>query len=322
MNRYVIRGLMAASVATLAIPLATPASAQATRTWISGVGDDANPCSRTAPCKTFAGSIVKTAAGGEINCLDPGAFGTVTITKSIKLLCDNVGGGITASGANGITVNAGVDDVIVISGLEIDGLGTGTNGVRFLGGGGLHLRNSTIRGFKSATSYAVNFAPTSPAATLVLDNVTIVKNGLANNSGGILIQPAANVAVTFAIDKVKIADNGGTGLRVDTTGINGASVKGVVSNSVFADAANAVFAKVPTGSTANILVTGNSIGTNQNGVVSQDVGATVRVSDNLISSNSAFGVRSISGGTLISYGDNELTNNGTNGTFTSTVSKQ
>lgn len=322
MNRYVIRGLMAASAATLAIPLATPASAQATRTWISGVGDDVNPCSRTAPCKTFAGSIAKTAAGGEINCLDPGGFGTVTITKSIKLLCDNVGGGITASGTNGITINAGVDDVIVISGLEIDGLGTGVNGIRFLGGGGLHLRNSTIRGFKSATSYAVNFAPTSLAATLVLDNVTIVKNGLANNSGGILIQPAANVAVTFAIDKVKIADNGGTGLRVDTTGINGASVKGVVSNSVFADAANAVFAKVPTGSTANILVAGNSIGTNQNGVVSQDVGATVRVSDNLISSNSAFGVRSISGGTLISYGDNELTNNGTNGTFTSTVSKQ
>ncbi|WP_242779676.1 hypothetical protein [Sphingopyxis sp. YF1] len=313
---------MAASAATLAIPLATPASAQATRTWISGVGDDVNPCSRTAPCKTFAGSIAKTAAGGEINCLDPGGFGTVTITKSIKLLCDNVGGGITASGTNGITINAGVDDVIVISGLEIDGLGTGVNGIRFLGGGGLHLRNSTIRGFKSATSYAVNFAPTSLAATLVLDNVTIVKNGLANNSGGILIQPAANVAVTFAIDKVKIADNGGTGLRVDTTGINGASVKGVVSNSVFADAANAVFAKVPAGSTANILVAGNSIGTNQNGVVSQDVGATVRVSDNLISSNSAFGVRSISGGTLISYGDNELTNNGTNGTFTSTVSKQ
>jgi len=37
----------------------------------SGVGDDANPCSRTAPCKTFAGAISKTAAAGEINCLDP-----------------------------------------------------------------------------------------------------------------------------------------------------------------------------------------------------------------------------------------------------------
>jgi hypothetical protein len=317
-----MRGLMAASVAALAIPLATPASAQATRTWISGVGDDANPCSRTAPCKTFAGTIVKTAAGGEINCLDPGAFGTVTITKSIKLLCDNVVGGITASSMTGITVNAGANDIIVISGLDIEGMGTGLNGIRFLAGGGLQVRNSTIRGFKTATGYAVNFAPSSPTATLLLDNVTIVKNGVANNSGGILIQPANNVAVTFSINNAKIADNGGAGLRVDTTGITGASIKGVVSNSVFADTSNAVFAKIPTGSTADILISGNSIGTNQNGIISQDVGATVRVSDNLIASNSAFGVRSISGGTLISYGDNDLTNNGTNGTFTSTVSKQ
>ena len=61
------------------------AHAQATRTWVSGVGDDANPCSRTAPCKTFAGAISKTAAGGEINVLDPGGFGAVTITKSITI---------------------------------------------------------------------------------------------------------------------------------------------------------------------------------------------------------------------------------------------
>src|SRR5438477_3797204 len=48
------------------------AFAQATRTWVSGVGDDVNPCSRTAPCKTFAGAISKTAGGGEIDVLDPG----------------------------------------------------------------------------------------------------------------------------------------------------------------------------------------------------------------------------------------------------------
>ena len=76
---------------------ATPASAQATRTWVSGVGDDANPCSRTAPCKTFAGAISKTAPSGEINCLDPGGFGAVTITKSISLLCEGVIGGVLVS---------------------------------------------------------------------------------------------------------------------------------------------------------------------------------------------------------------------------------
>src|ERR687895_295015 len=83
------------------------AQAQATRTWVSGVGDDANPCSRTAPCKTFAGAISKTAAGGEIDALDPGGFGAVTITKSI-LIDGTTGqgfGSILASGTNGVNVN-------------------------------------------------------------------------------------------------------------------------------------------------------------------------------------------------------------------------
>src|SRR5208282_6321442 len=86
--------------------LSSVAHAQATRTWVSGVGDDANPCSRTAPCKTFAGAISKTATGGEINCLDPGGFGALTITKSIALLCGQSGeSGVLVSGTNGITVN-------------------------------------------------------------------------------------------------------------------------------------------------------------------------------------------------------------------------
>src|ERR1700744_4109779 len=95
-----------------------PAHAQATRTWVSGVGDDANPCSRTAPCKTFAGAISKTAAAGEINCLDPGGFGAVTITKSISIVCDFTEGGVLSAGTNGIVVNGAGADVF-LSGLDI-----------------------------------------------------------------------------------------------------------------------------------------------------------------------------------------------------------
>src|SRR5437879_11053053 len=90
------------AIATFMVAFASLAQAQATRTWVSGVGDDANPCSRTAPCKTFAGAISKTAKDGEISVLDPGGFGTVTITKSITIDCS--GGGfasILASGTNG-----------------------------------------------------------------------------------------------------------------------------------------------------------------------------------------------------------------------------
>src|SRR6201989_719354 len=87
-----------------------PASAQATRTWVSGVGDDANPCSRTAPCKTFAGAISKTATAGEINCLDPGGFGALTITKAISIICQVGTAGVLVSGTNGMVVAAGATD--------------------------------------------------------------------------------------------------------------------------------------------------------------------------------------------------------------------
>src|ERR1700748_3775118 len=92
---------------------AAPAQAQATRTWVSGVGDDANPCSRTAPCKTFAGAISKTAAGGEINVLDPGGFGGVTITKAITIR-STFEGGVLVSGTPGITVSAGIADNVIL----------------------------------------------------------------------------------------------------------------------------------------------------------------------------------------------------------------
>src|SRR5438874_12407095 len=102
------------------IALALPASAfaQASRTWVSGVGDDANPCSRTAPCKTFPGAISKTAAGGEINCLDPGGFGGVTITKAITIACEGVTAGVLVSGTNAIIVNAGPSDQVTLRGLR------------------------------------------------------------------------------------------------------------------------------------------------------------------------------------------------------------
>src|SRR3978361_1340781 len=92
----------AIAVASSLFAISTPAYAQATRTWVSGVGDDANPCSRTAPCKTFAGAISKTAIGGEINCIDPGGFGAVTITKSLTIDCRGTNGSILAANVPGI----------------------------------------------------------------------------------------------------------------------------------------------------------------------------------------------------------------------------
>src|SRR4026209_1216103 len=107
MNKMV-SSILGAAFAVLSF---TAANAQATRTWVSGVGDDVNPCSRTAPCKTFAGAISKTATNGEINCLDPAGFGTINITKSITIDCEDTQGSILAAGTTGVIVNGASIDV-------------------------------------------------------------------------------------------------------------------------------------------------------------------------------------------------------------------
>src|SRR6267143_315377 len=124
-------------VVCFTLALASMAQAQATRTWVSGVGDDANPCSRTAPCKTFAGAISKTATDGEIDALDPGGFGAVTITKSITIDgCCMVG--ILAAGTTGIIVNvtaAGdVRKTVRLRNISMNGAATGVNGINFIAG--------------------------------------------------------------------------------------------------------------------------------------------------------------------------------------------
>lgn len=182
---------------------ATTASAQATRTWVSGVGDDANPCSRTAPCKTFAGAISKTAAGGEISVLDPAGFGAVTITKSISIVADGNEGSILVSGTNGIIINAGVNDQVTLHGLKIEALGTGLNGVKVLQAGEVYVSHMFIRGARGAPGCGINVAP-SAAPT----RVYVLKTELVGNNIGVCVTaPNATQAAAVALDDVVIENN-------------------------------------------------------------------------------------------------------------------
>ena len=191
--------------------LPSAAQAQATRTWVSGVGDDANPCSRTAPCKTFAGAISKTAPGGEIDALDPAGYGGVTITKAITI---DGGGGQVASilvaGTNGITVNAGVNDVVTLRNLRINGIvGTGSgglNGIRYLAGAALHVENCNIFGF---TGDGINVATTATSSLFV--NNTF----LTNNGNGIQIAPSSNSFARSMLVQVRALDNSGFGFLLN-----------------------------------------------------------------------------------------------------------
>jgi hypothetical protein len=180
MKHFISAALIASAMTGLSF--VSPASAQATRTWVSGVGDDANPCSRTAPCKTFAGAISKTATTGEINCLDSGGFGTLTINKSITVKCQGVIGGVLASGVPGFTVNLPAGGKAVLDGLDIEGLagGGGTNtpgtiGVRMIGTGQVTIMNTVIRDF---SGNGVDCVGTNGARCAVINSQVI------NNGGG------------------------------------------------------------------------------------------------------------------------------------------
>jgi hypothetical protein len=202
---------------------AAAAQAQATRTWVSGVGDDANPCSRTAPCKTFAGAISKTAGGGSINVLDPGGFGGVTIQKSITISADHVEGGVLVSGTNGITVSASVADTVVLEGLDIEGLKTGLHGVNFVSGALLVIERCKIHQF--ATD-GVNAASSTPGATTIINKSFILSNGTQGqaNKGGVTVAAGNTVNV---ID-TQIQANLNYGLQVSGSGI-AAFIRSVVA---------------------------------------------------------------------------------------------
>ncbi len=195
----------------------TPASAQATRTWVSGVGDDANPCSRTAPCKTFAGAISKTAPAGEINVLDPGGFGAVTITKAITIRSDHIEAGVLVSGTNGIVVAAGATDTVVLEGLDIDGTGTGLNGVNIISGLNTFIIRCTIRRF---AQNGVNMTSSTSDARVFIRDSFININGTAGSNpltGGVNVQ-GNGVGNIASIINTEIDANQNFSLQANGTG--------------------------------------------------------------------------------------------------------
>lgn len=197
------------AVLVLMLTFSSLAHAQATRTWVSGVGDDANPCSRTAPCKTFAGAISKTATGGEINVLDPGGFGAVTITKSITISSEGFEAGVLVSGTNGIVISATTTSNVVLRGLDIEGLGTGLDGIKVLGGlGSLHVEKCTINNFRGTNGSGIEIATTTAGATTqVFIKDTIIRNNGQNTGGGILINPTNSAIVKASLDNVRLEFN-------------------------------------------------------------------------------------------------------------------
>jgi Right handed beta helix region len=286
--------------------LAAPAHAQATRTWVSGVGDDANPCSRTAPCKTFAGAISKTAPSGEINVLDPGGFGAVTITKAITISSESSEAGVLVSGTNGIIVQAGPNDDVILRGLDIEGLGTGINGVRFLSGHSLTIEKCLIHHF---TSFGIDMEE-GAVGLLFVDNTRINSNGNqgAHTGGGILVQPSASATSIVTITNTQV-DQNASGITFNGAGGN---ILATVANSTIASNGTAGTGNGVTANTnATVTLAQDLILTNSgSGVNATGAGATVRIGGSTIAGNST----GVSGATLQSYKNNQIGGNTTDGT--------
>jgi hypothetical protein len=289
---------------------ASLAFAQATRTWVSGVGDDANPCSRTAPCKTFAGAISKTATFGEIDVLDPGGFGAVTITKSITIDGTPFQAGVLAAapGQSAIIVNAGPGSLVTLRGLNINGDMQAQNGIRFLGAGSLHVENCTIEEF---LGNGVDFEPSS-SSKLFLANTRV-----RFNTAGVLAISAA-AASTVDIDRCELNDNTTIfGLRVED------NIKATVSRT---NANGNVSGFVAIGRNAPAEMTLTDCGASQNSVVGVSSGngsfATItRITDVTVTGN-GLGLRVGTLGQIISFGNNRINGNATDGAPSSTIPQQ
>lgn len=288
------------------------ARAQAIRTWVSGVGDDANPCSRTAPCKTFAGAISKTAAGGEIDALDPGGFGGVTIGKSLTIDGGPGVAGIVFSLTTAIIVNAASGDVVTLRNLSLNGGGNGLRGINFIAGKTLHVENVTIQNSGADPSaMGIDFHPASGTSRLFVSGTTIKKM-----QGGIKVAPTGAAAAVATIENSLLNGNATFGLRVEGNA-------SVVANNVTADGnLNGFFVTDTSGALPVLSLESCVAAHNSNGGVRAGFGlaglAKLILSNTQVFEN-ANGLQHDANGQIQSFGNNKVFGNGIDGTPSFTI---
>jgi hypothetical protein len=339
-----LRRILASAPIAFALSLcaATDSWAITTRTFVASHGSDANPCSLALPCRTFAAAIAQTNASGEVIVLDSAGYGPVIIAQSVSIIAPaGIYAGITVSSGTGIVVNPGTGRV-VLSGLVVTGVG-GSTGIDFQSGDALRIERTTISGF---SLYALRATP-SMAATLVIHNSTFVASG-----NGVWVSNFGAAAVTVEIDGsrfdqniygadifdnvVGVASNSsfsknvGSGVSIGTVNVGNAT-KMTFRNCVFS-ANHCGLCQDGSGSTATIAqVTGSEVSDNDFGVAVEGLGGIVTLSNTTVTRNGA----GIFIGTLVnppppgyvpsvvqSFQDNRLYGNTTDGTFSSTLTKQ
>ena len=291
-----------------------PVQAQATRTWVASFGNDADTCSRTAPCATFAGAISKTAAGGIISCVVADGYGALTITKSIMIDCEGAGASVLASGTSGFLINAANSDIVTIRGVSILGQGVapGLYGIRYLSAQAVHVEECQIITFNTSPAHGI-FVPgsTTPGVfqQLFVKNTMIRSNGVGvPASGGITlgIPPpgAPNAGVVRAVlDNVSLVRNN-VGLRIspptETTVINSAIVGNIGFGVLTASGGGSAIVNIE-----HTTISESILGA---GVRAEGPGAVARLDDTSIFGNS-IGIEAFNSGAILSFGNNSIAGN-------------
>jgi len=297
-------------LAALCFAIATPLLAQ-TRTWVSGVGNDANPCSRTAPCKTFAGAISKTAANGEINVIDSGGYGAVTITKSITIDGSGAHASILASGVTGIIVN-GANIVVNLRNLSINGVNTTAgSGVRILNAAAVNIDNVAIANFAGSGTVGRGVSIETTVANL---RVAVSNSFLFNNNNpGIHAVPSAGNAI-LTVDNTQISRGGTSGIQL------GSNTTATIARSAMTQHRNGAGVALETSTSAQIS---NSIMSNNAFGIQHTAGGTQAtfLYDSTVTGNTTAGLQ-IGAGTITSLGNNIIRGNTGNQTPSSTITPQ
>jgi Right handed beta helix region len=281
-----------------------PAHAQAARTFVSGKGRDGNTCTASAPCRTLARALARTAAGGEIYVLNSAKYGSATITKAVAIVAEDGAAGVLVSGdGTGITVNAGANDVVTLRGLDIDGAGSGTNGIVFAAGGTLNVHNCVIRGF---TNSGISFQPTSPSSLFIADAT------VSDNSGtAIRFRNGAVSASIAVLTDVQLVNNE-TGLAAQgSAGTAPAHV--TVQNSIIANnrGAGILSAGFSIVGVANSTIVNNALG-----LLAEGAGAVVNAAQSTVTAN-ATGLQAANGGQVVSSANNAIGGNASGNTIPS-----
>jgi hypothetical protein len=313
MNRMFLRSIVVGFFLCLTASLAF---GQDNRTWVSaaaGVTDPgtcaaSNICTRSAPCATFQCALAATNPGGEIDALDSGDFGPVSIAKSVSIVAQGVVAGIQVTSSSAITVSAGSSDVVVLRGLTLDGLNSAYPGIDFLDGGELHIEDCTLNEFHAG----IVVVPYGSSKVFIKD--TIVRN---NSGDGIRFAPSGSATVTASLDNVRAENNGNDGVFA------AANATVSVRNSVAAgnDTGFAAGNSSPSAPAVMNLESSMASG-NRDGVAAfSSATSTVNITNVTVVKNKT-GLFAAEGGHIVSFGNNKITDNTTNGSPTQTISQK